>query len=193
MPVKLNLATGRDSGLFSTDEIRPVDKRQHRARVMSSVLWFLVALAVWWSVSTVNCGGAECLPYIIFFYSAFWVPVMIYLAGAEALARALSLRWRVLTYTRAPIYIAFVAVGSWGLVPLVHDSRFGATSQLGMILIPSAAVAVVYLIRSLNLIGVLWRLLVGGLPMAEELMTEIKNLEPERRHFLDQRGDDGSA
>jgi len=161
---------------------------------MSSILWFLAALTIWWTISTANCGGGrECLSIIIFFYSVFWLPVMVYLAGADALAGALSVRWRVLRYMRAPMYVAFAAVGFGGLVPLVHASRTGPAVQLGMILIPSAAVAVIYLIRSLNLIGILWHLLVRGLFLAEELTTEIKNLEIGRDHSTDKRMDDGSA
>jgi hypothetical protein len=168
---------------------------------MGWLLWFLAALTTWWSISTVNCGGGGlCLSYIIFFYSAFWLPVVVYLAGAEALAGALSVRWRVLTHMRAPMYIVFAAVGSGGLVPLVHAARIGPAIQLGMILIPSAAVAIIYLIRSLNLIGIslnligiVWRLLAGRLAVAEELTTGIKNLETERRHPHDKRGDDGSV
>ena len=80
--------------------------------IMNPSLWLLlVALTTWWSVSTVNCGGRECFPYVIFFYSAFWLPVVAYLAGAEALADALSVRWRALTHLRAPIYTLFASAG----------------------------------------------------------------------------------
>jgi hypothetical protein len=131
---------------------------------MNPSLWLLVALTTWWSVSTVNCGGRECFPYVIFFYSAFWLPVVAYLAGAEALADALSVRWRALTHLRAPIYTLFASAGFWGLVALLHTSRLAPTIQSGMILFPSAAVAALYLIRSLNLIGIFGACWFGDLP-----------------------------
>jgi hypothetical protein len=125
---------------------------------MRSLLWFLAALTTWWSISTVNCGDASCLGYIIFFYSAFWLPVMVYLAGAEALARALSDRRRALRYMRAPMYVGLAAAGFAGLFGLMQE-RIGGPAPPGMILVPSVAVAIIYLIRSLNLIGILWNLI----------------------------------
>jgi hypothetical protein len=112
--------------------------------------WFLLALAVWWSVATLGCGETSCLPFIMFIYAPYTWPVVIYLACAYAFGSRLPSRWRLGGFLLLAIF------GFAGLIaiarsrqPLLFVDWVASAPSLRLILYPALGAAAVYLARML--------------------------------------------
>ncbi len=151
------------------------------------LIWFIGALVLWWSVSTVICGAWECLPYVVFFYSLYAVPVVLYLTVAEVIAWLASPRWK------AFVFMVLAVLGFAGLVAVFKFAERYVFGVPYMIFVPTAAAVTFYLIiilrrllaRRLRLLiqwllavaAILEPLLVRGLAAVKEALIEFKNLQ----------------
>jgi hypothetical protein len=110
-----------------------------------------MAAGLWWLTATINCGGFECLPLVVFFYAGWYVPIVAYLAISEVAVRAASARWSpavFLGFTLAS-FALLVTYFRFGPAPFLFSDaeRAGVTRQL--ILEPAAWCAVLFVVKSL--------------------------------------------
>ncbi len=117
---------------------------------MNRSAWLICALLVWWLVATVGCGGAACIPYILFFYLPFWLPVVAFAASAESASGSFAPRWSPFTFigliALGGLVLLYFVKGRW---PYAFEDSEHALVPVGMVLKPSAAVSVLYLIKVL--------------------------------------------
>jgi hypothetical protein len=115
---------------------------------MKTAAWAIVALLLWWLVATIGCGGAACLPYILFFYLPFWLPIVAYSAGSEWVSRKFAAQWSPLCF------VGLMVVGG-GFLMYVLKGRFpqlfvggeGSMLPRQIIIKPTGAVVGLYLIK----------------------------------------------
>lgn len=115
---------------------------------MKTAAWVICALLLWWLMATIGCGGTECVPYILFFYLPFWLPIVAYSACAEWVSRKFAARWSPLCFIGLMFigcaYLMYVVKGRY---PLVFVDAEHSMVPVGMIIRPTGAIIALYLIK----------------------------------------------
>jgi hypothetical protein len=117
---------------------------------MNAVLWALAAVALWFLVSTIECGGLACAPYIAFFYVKWWFPVVCYAAVSELFITA---RWPrlspILCLAFATVSFASLVVYLWlGPAPFLFSDPERAMTFRGLVLLPAACIGALYVAKA---------------------------------------------
>src|SRR4051812_40052986 len=117
-------------------------------------LWFFGALVIWWFVAATGCGGATCLPYVMFFYASYTWPTVIYFALAAALARVVSGRWSLVIFLALALAgLAALAAIARARTPSLFADWEASMTTLRLVFYPALSVAAWYLLRVL----IAWR------------------------------------
>ena len=118
---------------------------------MITALWAIGAVALWWLVSTIKCGGLECLPYMAFFYSSWYLPIIIYAAISERVVRRLSPRWGPVIFLILALvsFALFVVCLRLGPAPFLFSDPERAMSVRNLILWPTGWIVAFYLAKSI--------------------------------------------
>jgi hypothetical protein len=115
---------------------------------MKAAGWAIVALLLWWLMASVGCGEAACVPYILFSYLPFWLPIVAYCAGSEWISRNFAGRWSPLCFVGLVVvgggYLLYVLKGRY---PLLFVNAEHSMVPVGMIIKPTGAIIVLYLIK----------------------------------------------
>jgi hypothetical protein len=115
---------------------------------MKTAAWAIVALLLWWLVATIGCGGAACVPYILFFYLPFWLPIVGYSAGSEWISQRFAARWSPLSFVGLMVvgggYLLYILKGRY---PLLFVDAEHSMVPVGIIIKPTAAIIALYLIK----------------------------------------------
>ena len=116
---------------------------------MKAGVWLVGAVGLWWLVSASECGAIACYPVVIILYSPFWLPIVIYIAFAEAVCETLVVRSPPLVNF---IILMLVGMGILLLVlkirnPFLFVDAERSMTSIHMIIIPTCAVIALYLLK----------------------------------------------
>jgi len=116
---------------------------------MKAGVWLVAAVGLWWLVSASECGAMACLPAVIVIYSSFWLPIVAYIAVAEAVCETLVVRSPPLVN-----FVILMLVGMGALLfvlksrnPLLFVDAERSMTSIHMIIIPTCAVIALYLLK----------------------------------------------
>ena len=116
---------------------------------MKTAAWAIFALFLWWLVAGIGCGGFECLPYVLFFYLPYWLPIVAYSAGSEWISRNFAGRWSPLCLVGLMVlggsYLLYVLKGRY---PLLFVDAEHSMVPIGIIIKPTGAIIALYLIKA---------------------------------------------